>query len=137
MGPADMIALDTNVLVRFLVLDDEKQGGRAVELIEEAARAEESVHLTDVVLCETVWVLAAAYGASRREIVSMLRRLMASGVFAVCNRPTVDRAIDHHADRRGHFADTLIGAAGARAGATTTYTFERSLRDEPEFTFIG
>lgn len=33
MGPADMIALDTNVLVRFLVLDDEKQGGRAVELI--------------------------------------------------------------------------------------------------------
>ena len=39
-----MIALDTNVLVRFLVADDEKQNRRATELIEAAIQKDNALY---------------------------------------------------------------------------------------------
>ena len=51
------IAIDTNVLVRYLTWDDEPQAQKAAELIEAA----DQVHVSTVVLCEVVWVLTRAY----------------------------------------------------------------------------
>ena len=56
-----MIAVDTNVLVRFLVRDDAKQAGRAASLIRANA-----VWISKTVLLETECVLRSLY-ASRRE----------------------------------------------------------------------
>ena len=53
-----MIALDTNVLVRFIVEDDDEQTGRAVLLIHDALAKNEPLFVSEVVLCEVVWVLA-------------------------------------------------------------------------------
>ena len=50
-----MIAIDTNVLLRYLLQDDEKQANKATKLILGA----ESVLITDVVLTETIWTLSA------------------------------------------------------------------------------
>ena len=54
-----MIAVDSNVLVRFLVLDDAKQAARAAALI----RANE-IWVSKTVLLETEWVLRSLYGFS-------------------------------------------------------------------------
>ena len=59
-----MIALDTNVLVRFLVADDEEQNQRATELIEAAIQKEDALYISDIVLVETVWVLSRSYQSS-------------------------------------------------------------------------
>lgn len=48
-----MIAVDTNVLLRYLLDDDPQQSARAAELIE----GTEPVLLTDVVLVEALWTL--------------------------------------------------------------------------------
>ncbi len=132
-----MISLDTNVLVRFLVLDDPAQTPKAVELIERAVQAQQRVFVSDIVLCETVWVLRSAYRATKRDIVATFRRLLADETFAVRNPIALERAIERYARARGDFADYLIGEAGAAAGAQTTYTFERALRDEPDFTLLA
>lgn len=71
-----MIALDTNVLVRFLVVDDEAQAAQATSLIEQAIADDAALFISDVVLCETVWVLTARYGFSRVEVAAVLRRLL-------------------------------------------------------------
>lgn len=77
-----MIGLDTNVLVRLIVGDDLKQQATAERLVREAADNEEPCLICDPVLCETVWVLARRYGASRAEILSTLQKLLArEGVF--------------------------------------------------------
>ena len=52
-----MIALDTNVLLRFLVADDVAQQERAARLIASAIQKEELLFVGDVVMCEAVWVL--------------------------------------------------------------------------------
>ncbi|MDE2847134.1 MAG: PIN domain-containing protein [Gemmatimonadota bacterium] len=59
-----MIAIDTNVVLHYLLRDDEAQAERARRVIEGGER----VLITDVVLAETVWTLAGRrYRATRAE----------------------------------------------------------------------
>jgi len=69
-----MIALDTNVLIRFLVRDDEEQFERAERLIRRAARAGEPVFISLLVLLETEWVLRSRYKLSKAEILLIIFR---------------------------------------------------------------
>jgi predicted nucleic-acid-binding protein len=71
-----MIALDTNVLVRFLVEDDAAQTAKVTALIEKTISEKETLFISDVVLCETVWVLTSRYGFSRAEVAGVLRELL-------------------------------------------------------------
>jgi predicted nucleic-acid-binding protein len=48
--------LDTNVLVRYLTRDDEQQWQRAEQYINAALAAEETCFISNIVLCELVWV---------------------------------------------------------------------------------
>lgn len=50
-----MIALDTNVLVRLIVRDDEDQFQRALDLIRRTVDEQQGIHVSDVVLAELVW----------------------------------------------------------------------------------
>ena len=51
------IAVDTNVLVRYLTWDDEQQAVEAADAIEGA----DEIVVPTIVLCELVWVLKRAY----------------------------------------------------------------------------
>jgi predicted nucleic-acid-binding protein len=60
-----VIGLDTNILVRYLTKDDEKQWMQAAEIIESG----EQCFVANIVLCELVWVLRGnPYQFSREEI---------------------------------------------------------------------
>ena len=52
-----MLGLDTNVLVRFLVRDDEVQLEKARKLIKREIAAGRRVFISQLVLLETEWVL--------------------------------------------------------------------------------
>ena len=56
-----MIALDTNVLVRFLVRDDEKQAQIVYARFKQAESAREVLFVSLLVVLETIWVLESAY----------------------------------------------------------------------------
>jgi predicted nucleic-acid-binding protein len=71
-----MIALDTNVLVRFLVMDDAKQAALAAKLINRAIADDAGLFVADIVVCELVWVLSFAYKFTRPEITVALRDLL-------------------------------------------------------------
>ena len=67
-----MIAVDTNVLLRYLLHDDEAQAARADAIFDAA----ETILITDVVLVETVWTLVGRrYRLARMDIVSVLEQL--------------------------------------------------------------
>ncbi len=68
-----MIAIDTNVLLRHVLQDDEVQSPLASRLIETHAR----VLLTDVVLVECIWTLSGKkYQASRKDIAALVTALL-------------------------------------------------------------
>src|ERR1041385_573755 len=57
-----MLAIDTNVVVRYLTSDHPKQAARAEALVER-----QDVFVATTVLLETEWVLRSAYGFEPRD----------------------------------------------------------------------
>lgn len=66
-----MTALDTDVVGRFLVNDDDQQAQRARALI-----AAGNVHIPPTVLLEPEWVLRSAYGFGAGDILIFFRALL-------------------------------------------------------------
>jgi predicted nucleic-acid-binding protein len=65
-----VIAVDTNVLVRFITQDDAAQAARALRLI-----AREQIWVAKTVLLEAEWLLGSLYGFDAHSVVDALRKL--------------------------------------------------------------
>jgi predicted nucleic-acid-binding protein len=131
-----MRALDTNVLVRYLVNDDPAQAAVADRVLDDCRRKREPVFLSILVLCEMVWVLASSFGQSKSEIVAVLERILDLDLFRVEHEPLVRRSLEHFRRGKGNFADYLIGEIGNEAGCRDTVTFDRALKDAPGFQIL-
>jgi len=128
-----MIALDTNVLVRFLVEDDEEQTRKVARLIERAQNRGEQLFIGDIVMCETVWVLSTSYEFSRPEIVRVLSGLLRARGVVFTSSDRLARALQAYASSKGDFADYLIREHADAAGAETVATFDRALLRQAGF----
>jgi predicted nucleic-acid-binding protein len=128
-----MIGLDTNVIVRYLVEDDEAQSRRATQLIEAAIARDEGLFISDIVMCETVWVLSSAYRFSRSEIADALAILLRARSVVFTSTDRLARSLEAFRNGKGDFADYLIRELARAAGADTVATFDRSLLKEPGF----
>jgi predicted nucleic-acid-binding protein len=120
-----MIALDTNVLVRYLAQDDPVQSPRATDLIEQRLTEEEPGFISVVAMAEIAWVLDRAYGLADRDIAAAIEAILQAELLVVESEQEVFTAMTALKDRRGSFADALIGALGAKAGCSRTLTFDR------------
>jgi predicted nucleic-acid-binding protein len=131
-----VIALDTNVLVRLLVEDDEKQLAKALAVLEPRWERGEKAFVSDVALAELGWVLDAAYEVPRRAILAALISLARDDRFAFTDLSRLRASLARYQDGKGDLSDYLLGSASEAAGATTTLTFDRALRGEVGFTLL-
>jgi len=113
------ITADTNVLVRAVTGDDERQSKIARA---ELAKAD-VVALALPALCELVWVLSSGYKIPQTEISETLRRLISSANVAV-NRPAAEAGLAL-LDTGGDFADGVIAYEGRWLGAETFVSFDK------------
>lgn len=128
-----MIALDTNVLVRYIVGDDRRQAAIASDMIERAIDRDERLFVPQIVLCELIWVLSHAYKFSREEIVSVLQQLRRGAQMTIEGADEVRRAIDAYATQQGDFADYLIAERSVASGCSSIATFDRALQSDARF----
>lgn len=119
-----MIALDTNVLVRYLLNDDAEQAEAARALLT-GLTAEDAGFVCREVAIELVWVLQRTYGLSRERVAEVLEELIATEELEFESADDALRAA--FAYRRGDagFSDLMIAAAARRRGALPLYTFDR------------
>jgi predicted nucleic-acid-binding protein len=119
-----VIGIDTNVVVRFLVQDDEVQSPLATRFMSRLSR-ERPGFISAVVLAEIVWVLSRAYKASREDIAKAVEGLLRSAELIVENADASYRALGvYRASKSAEFADALIAQTAALAGAKETVTFD-------------
>jgi len=124
-----MIGLDTNILVRYLTQDDPVQSPKATQILERQLTEEHPGFVSIAAMVETVWVLDRAYGLATHEIAAAVERMLQTDVLVVENEQEVFTAMIALKERRGSFADAMIAALGAKAGCSSTLTFdERALR---------
>ncbi len=119
-----MIALDTNVVVRFLVQDDPIQAAQATALF--AGLTEETpAWLCREVLVELIWVLERAYHLPRAEIAGAIDGLLAAREVVVEAPDRVGAAINRYREGGAGFSDHLIALSARNAGCTEIFTFDR------------
>jgi predicted nucleic-acid-binding protein len=128
-----LIALDTNVLVRYLVEDEPRQTAEAARLIERAAASGETLLITQIVLCELVWVLSFAYELPRREIAAVLHQLRRAAGVVVEGADQAQRALVSYERGRGDLADFLIAEQAMAHGCSAVATFDRALYADERF----
>ena len=119
-----MIALDTNVLVRFLVNDDARQAEAARTLLAKLT-PERPGFICREVSVELAWVLDRAYGFSRLRIARVFEELVATEELRFETADDVIRAADAYRRGGAELSDRMIAAAARRSGADTLYTFDR------------
>jgi predicted nucleic-acid-binding protein len=125
-----VIALDTNVLVRYLTQDDPVQSPLAAIAIA-GLTTERQGYVTLVSTAELAWVLQRADGMSRDSLFQSMRELLETQELVFEDADLVARAL-HVADAAGcDLADALIALRGARAGCTSTITFDRRASRPP------
>jgi predicted nucleic-acid-binding protein len=120
-----VIGLDTNVLVRYLAQDDPVQSPRATRIIEQRFTEDRPGFISLVTIAETVWVLDRVYGMPGLEIAVAVERILQADTLIVQNEQEVFTASIILRTGAGSFSDALIGAIGAWAGCSSTFTFDR------------
>lgn len=128
-----MIAVDTNVLVRFLVRDDPKQFNRARRFIAREAALGEPVMISLLVLQETEWVLRRRYELGKEEVMETISSLLDAAELSFEDEAAVERALFLWRDSSAEFADCLIGARHQSLGCRATVTFDAQARNLPDF----
>lgn len=78
-----MAALDTNVLVRYVVEDDAAQLAAARRLIRRCIEAGEALCVPVIVALEVEWVLRASFGYAKDDVLGAL-----SSLFCPCGLST-------------------------------------------------
>lgn len=131
-----MIAIDTNVVIRFLVRDDEAQARRARALVESCLAAGDTCLISHAAVCELEWVLEGVYRASRSDVVDAVRMLQTTPPFVLESAELLERALDMYSKGKGDLSDYILGEIAATRGARTTYTFDRGLRNAAGFTLL-
>ena len=120
-----MPALDTNVLVRWLVRDDEGQFDAASRLLDEAARSGRPAWVSATVLLELEWVLRSRYRLGRATLIATLDALLSLPALEFAEEAAVERALwRYKRDRRADFADCLHVALAEAAGTPPMMTFD-------------
>ena len=128
-----MLGIDTNILVRFLVRDDEAQFEKARRLIRREDAAGRGVFVSQLVLLETEWVLRSRYGLQKIEIIEAVSALLGAGDVQFEDEPAIEEALFVWKDRSVGFADCLIGAQNRRLGCSATATFDAKASKLPGF----
>ena len=113
------IAVDTNVLVRAVMQDDQVQASKAIKTLKSA----EQIAIALPVLCEFVWVLRRTYQLPVSDIVLAIRTLITTTNIET-NRPAVEAGLVM-LESGGDFADGVIAFEGRWLGADMFVSFDK------------
>lgn len=117
-----MRAVDTNLLVRLLVRDDDKQVAVAEAFVQHGA------WVSHLVLAETVWVLDAVYDRTPLQLAKAIELLLDHKHLALQDADVVHAALAQFAARPSlGFSDCLVLEIARKAGHTPLGTFDKAL----------
>ena len=122
-----MIALDTNVLVRYLAQDDIQQSATATRFIENDLNPAVPGFISLIVLVETCWVLKRLYAATGLELLETVADLLGHAHLQVESRAVVQATV-HRLRKfksKAGFANHLIVEVAMMQGCTHTASFDK------------
>lgn len=121
-----MASLDTNVLVRYLVQDDDRQFALAKKLVQAALRAGETLYVPITVMLELEWVLRSNFGFDKDQVCTTISSLLASVELTFESEAAAEVALALYQRNKADFADCVHVALSHAAGESPLWTFDRA-----------
>jgi predicted nucleic-acid-binding protein len=120
-----MKALDTNVLVRFLVKDDEHQAQIVYNVFKQAEAGKKIFWVSLLVVLETIWVIDSVYEIPRKEILDSLNELLLMPILKFEAQETIRSFILLAQKNSIDLSDVLIACAAQQSGCECVLTFDK------------
>jgi predicted nucleic-acid-binding protein len=120
-----MPALDTNVLVRYVVQDDSGQLAAAKRLIDRCVAEGRSLFVPVTVTLELEWVLRARFGYAEDDVLQTLSSLFSAAELTFESERALEVALQLYREAAAVFADCLHIALAAEAGEQPLWTFDK------------
>lgn len=121
-----MPALDTNVLVRYIVQDDSAQLAAAQRLIRKCVSEQQTLFVPVTVTLELEWVLRSNFGYGKPETIRVLSDLFSAAELSFESEQALEVALELYRSSAADFADCLHIALAAQAGEQPLWTFDKA-----------
>ena len=120
----DKAFIDTSVILRLLIKDDELKTRAIVSLIKNAKDQNLILYLLPVALLETVWVLEKVYKFGKIEVKEVVEAILNTPEFRVELETVFKKAIQTYTEKNIKFADAVMGYWGLEKGYATVFTYD-------------
>lgn len=120
-----MKALDTNILVRFLVRDDPRQADAVYRLFKQAEIERTEFFIPVAVTLELIWVLESAYAISRKDLLDAIDDLLLMSIFLFEHHHALQQFVQNARSNTLDPADLIIAFTAIDQNCEKVLTFDR------------
>ncbi|MCP3872208.1 MAG: type II toxin-antitoxin system VapC family toxin [Desulfobacteraceae bacterium] len=120
-----MKAVDTNILIRFLVGDNELQAKKVYSILKKAESEKKELFVPLLVVLEMIWVLESVYDISRAEVLDAIRDLLLMPIFKFDQQPALQKLVHSAQGNKYDLSDLLIAHSAKVNGCAAVITFDK------------
>lgn len=120
-----MKAIDTNILIRFLVGDDELQAKKVYSIFKKVESEKKELFVPLLVVLEMIWVLESVYDISRTEILDSISDLLLMPIFKFEQQSALQQLVHCAQGNKYDLSDLLIAHSAKVNGCETVITFDK------------
>jgi predicted nucleic-acid-binding protein len=132
-----MKALDTNVLVRFLVKDDERQSKIVYRAFKQAEMDKNTFFVPLLVVLEMLWVLQSVYKIARTDILDSVNEVILMPILMFEAQATIQQFIFIARESNIDLSDILIACSAKLSGCESVLTFDKKASKFDYFEIVG
>jgi len=117
--------LDTNVILRFLIRDNEAFFEAAYDVFKKAAAGSMVLHIHPVTVAELVWTLDSFYNYDKEEIVKTLCGFFTIEGLVLHDRDAVFNALVNYKEKNVDYIDAYLAAVAGEHVDHVVVTFDK------------
>ncbi|MCO4089993.1 MAG: type II toxin-antitoxin system VapC family toxin [Limnohabitans sp.] len=117
-------SLDTNILVRYIVKDDDRQSMVVAKVFEHHIRKSESLWVPVTVMLELEWVLRSRYKFSKTDVIRTMSGLLNTFELEFESEGAIEQALSSYEDGIADFAECLHLALARKGNALPFLTLD-------------
>jgi predicted nucleic-acid-binding protein len=131
-----MPALDTNLLVRYVVQDDSAQSAAAKRLITRCVEEGQTLFVPVTVMLELEWVLRSSFEFAKDDVIQVVSSLLSAAELSFESERALEVALHLFREGIAEFADCVDVALATQAGEQPLWTFDERAARIPGATLL-
>jgi len=120
-----MKGIDTNILIRFLIGDDELQAKKVYKIFKKIEFEKNELFVPLLVILELIWVLESVYEISRTDIIESISELMLMPILKFEHQSALQQFTHAAQGNKYDLSDLLISHSAKSQGCESVITFDK------------